>query len=252
MTVTRGSKANSSVQSSVVKVSKPHPQNGPSIVLSSRRSSRRVTSRVAIAQLAPKTASGVQRVRQPTAAALREIELQNLTKPKSEKMGKLIQKLSKLQEKNVAKFGSKTHSCGEVTVLVAKKEQKQKRNSVDVSRSLTAKRVVGSQKKLAITTTTAPKKAVTLPLTVSAIKNLNKLGCNDAGEKKVRNSSRKADAIPVKKVKKIPLTIAELKKIAKLKILKPVTPKKVRAKKTKEFEFKGSDWSGNSDDEGIL
>ena len=42
------------------------------------------------------------------------------------------------------------------------------------------------------------------------------------------------------------LTAAALKKLA------PVVQKATRAKKPKPFEFKGSEWSGNSDDEGII
>ena len=42
------------------------------------------------------------------------------------------------------------------------------------------------------------------------------------------------------------LTAAALKKIA------PVVKKTTRVKKPKPFEFKGSEWSGNSDDEGII
>ena len=251
MTATRGTKLKSSVQSCVVKVSKNKLKNGPSIVFSSGRSSRRVASIVAIAQLAPKSISGVQRVRQPTAAASREAESQNLNKSRLEKIGKLIQKISKPQERNIAKSGSKTERNGKVAFLVAEKGHKQKSASVNVSRSFTTKSVVGSHKKLAMMIT-ASKKAGVLPLTVSAIKKLNKLNSNDAGDKKVRNSNRKADAMPEKKVKKIPLTLAQLKKLAKQKILQPVIPKRVRVKKPKEFEFKGSDWSGNSDDEGIL
>ena len=251
MTATRGSKLKSSLESSAVKVSKKKPKNGPCIVLSSGRSSRRVASIVAIAQLAPKSISGVQRVQQTTAEASRETEFQNLTKSKLEKIGKLIQKISKPQERNIPKSGSKTERNGKVAFSVAEKGQKQKGASVNVSRSFTTKHVVGSHKKLAMMIT-ASKKAGVLPLTVSAIKKLNKLNSDDAGDKKVRNSNRKANVMPVKKVKKIPLTLAQLKKLAKQKILQPVIPKRVRVKKPKEFEFKGSDWSGNSDDEGIL
>ena len=42
------------------------------------------------------------------------------------------------------------------------------------------------------------------------------------------------------------LTAAALKKLA------PVVQKTTRVKKPKPFEFKGSEWSGNSDDEGII
>lgn len=45
----------------------------------------------------------------------------------------------------------------------------------------------------------------------------------------------------LKRLKRRPLTAAELKKLG------PIVPRK---QKPKEFEFKGSEWSGNSDDEG--
>jgi hypothetical protein len=47
----------------------------------------------------------------------------------------------------------------------------------------------------------------------------------------------------LKRLKRRPLTAAELKKLG------PIVPRK---KKPKEFEFKGSEWSGNSDDEGTV
>ena len=121
------------------------------------------------------------------------------------------------------------------------------------TKSIEKKSAIQSQSKVLAT---KPKKEIATVLTAIALKKLNQQNKSNAAEIKIKKqkisppTSKTATKTSTKISKKRPLTNAELRKLEKLKKLKAALPKKPRIKKPKEWDCKGSDWSGNSDDEG--
>ena len=234
MTATRASRVNRSEQRDIIKASKKQTENAPRTVLHSKR----LLAKVSVDRLPPTVLSTVPRLRQPSAAMLRKLEAENLAK-------------FKLMKRNSSEVKSISIQSKPVTLLIAKRNSKLKMATAKLKISVDAERAAGTQRKRS-NIMIISKKPEILPLTVSTLKKLNKQNSMPATVQKMANSRRKADSLPGKRTKKILLTAAQLKKLAKLKKLKLSIPRKPRVKKPKEFEFKGSDWSGNSDDEGIL
>jgi hypothetical protein len=116
---------------------------------------------------------------------------------------------------------------------------------------------VKKTKKIPVTdshTTAEVEKPIKSSLSGGAIKKTKKVPVCDsltaAGAEKLTKISLSGGA--VKNTKKVLITAAQLKKVEKNNQGAPVIPKKPREKKLKEFDFKGTDWSGNSDDEGSV
>ena len=144
------------------------------------------------------------------------------------KQNAAVQKTTKQMKSDKLKDSSGKDQKKNVKVTAAREIEKKGRSANMKNLMLGAKPVPAIKHSVSsLPTKKSPKKSVPM-LNRTFLKKLK---------------GRPLTSTELKRLKRRPLTAAELKKLG------PIVPRK---QKPKEFEFKGSEWSGNSDDEGTV
>ena len=199
----------------------------------------------------------VVKQRPSTLKKIGAMELARFQLKKSQKSSVEVLKVKKIVTGNLKAEVMRKLVELKTSASVRKGSLKQKEVGTKVGTKVGAKTTKSIEKKSAIQSkskvlATKPKKETSTVLTATALKKLNQQNKTNAAEIKIKKQkiTPPTSKTATKISKKRPLTNAELSKLEKLKKLKAALPKKPRIKKPKEWDCKGSDWSGNSDDEG--